>query len=389
MAFTLSDEQELIQRTVRELAEKEIGPRAKEADLEERFPRDNVAAIAALGLLGVTLSPEEGGAGADTVALALACEELAAECATTGTFVAITNAWLSVPLAKHATESVRAEWLPRILQGEALGTYGLHEDSVGSDPFRIRTSARPHETPEDPTNDAAPATLSGTKDLTFLVGEADLTLVVARRLGGTTERRVDIYAVPGARDGVQWGSDESKIGLRGYPAGPLYLTNVQVGPEDLVGAPGQAPEIVRRATQLASIGTSACAVGLSRAALEASVEFANQREQFGHTIANYQAIQHYIADMRIRTDAARNLVLAAAARLDQDGEASVAVEEANAAAFDAARHVTKLAIRTHGGAGFMRDLPVERFARDVRALSAFGRSPDVSKTIVGVQTLEA
>lgn len=391
MSFLLDDDQELIQKTVRELARGAIQKRAVEADLKMRFPRENVQEVAQLGLLGVTTPQEFGGAGADAVTLAIACEELAAGCATTGAFTAVTNAWITDPLAAHGNDTLRETWLPRVLGGEALGTFGLHEDAVGADPFRIRTSARPDEAAEGDEAAAAtevgPAILSGTKDLTFLVGLADLAVIAARRGKGIPERRVDLYAIPTDREGVVWGSDESKLGLRGYPAGPLYLDKVRLDPEDLIGAPGQGPEIMRRAGQLLTIGISACAVGLTRAALEAAIVFANEREQFGSPIARFEAIQHAVADMRIGVSAARGMVLQAAARLDHAGEAPREVEEANAYVFDTAKRLTRTAIRVHGGAGFMRDLPVERYARDVRTLAVVGRGIDVSKSLVGMDQL--
>lgn len=410
MSFALSEEQQLIQRTVRELAATRFADRAKQADLDQAFPRENVKALAEMGLLGITLDPEVGGAGADTVAYALACEEIAAACATTGAFTALTNAWITGPIAHHGSDEVKSEWLPRILGGDKLGTYGLFEDAVGGDPTKVRSTARPlsadgHDdatgmrdgaadaAPRDPTTEVGPARLSGTKDLTFLVGLADLALVVARRGGGEASggRRVDLYAVPTDREGVAWGRDESKLGLRGLPAGPLYLSRVPLEASDLIGGPGQGVQIAREAYRFYSIGISACAVGLTRAALEAAVRFANERVQFGHPIAEYQAIQHYVAEIRTGADAARNIVLNAAAHHDRarkgNGGDLNLVEEANVLAFETGRRMTRLAIRIHGGAGFMRDLPVERYARDVRTLEALGRMPDVSKTLIGTSVL--
>jgi alkylation response protein AidB-like acyl-CoA dehydrogenase len=257
---------------------------------------------------------------------------------------------------------------------------------VVADPFRVRTAVHPVTEDGEPVADEW--ILSGTKDLVFLAGTADVVLVVARGVPKGDARGTDVYAIPTDRQGVTWGGDDSKLGLRGLPTAPLYLVRVPVQELDRVGGEGAASDVSRRAGQLLSIATAACAVGLTRAAVDACISFATERVQFGNPIARYEAIQHAVANQRVGCDAARAMVLKAAGVFDRDGEAPLEAEEANIHAFDLARQSTRTAIRVHGGAGFMRDLPVERYARDVRTLEVLGRAPDVSRSLVGIHNLQ-
>ncbi len=389
MAFVLSEEQELLRRTVRELAQGPIASASQKADLEGAFRRSNVEQVAQMGLLGILVDEDLGGAGADMVMLAIACEELGAACASTGAFTAMTNAWVSDLLARHGSREVQEEWLPRVLSGEALGTFAVHEDAVGSDALRIRTALHQGEGEDGKggMSEGAEGVLSGTKDLVMLSDLADLVVTVAREKKMNGDREVGLWAVPVEREGMHWGSVDPKLGLRALTTAPLYLVGVPVAGRDRLATTGEAVQIIRRARQLFTVGTAAAAVGAGRAALDGAVSFAQQREQFGSPIARYEAIQHSVASMKVALDAARGTVLHAASVLDRDQEAPLAVEMANVQTFEATRQATRTAIRVHGGAGFMRDLPIERYARDVRTLAVLGRSLEVSKSLVGMDAL--
>lgn len=389
MAFVLSEEQELIRRTVRSLAEGPILEASVEADLKAAFPRGNVGRLAELGLLGVLVDPDAGGAGADMVTLALVCEELGAACASTGAFVAMTNAWVTDLLARHAPKSMRDEWLPKILSGEALGTFAVHEDAVGADPFRLRTAFHANEDEgQDEGEEEEKGFLSGTKDLVLLSETADFVVTVAREHKINGDRKVGLWGLPTSREGMKWGGEDGKLGLRALPTAPLYLVRVEAGPGDRITGTDGAPDAIRRARQVFMVATAATAIGSARAALDGAVSFAEEREQFGSPIARYEAIQHNIANIHTGVESARGTVLHAASVLDEKEEAPVAVQTANIQAFEATRVATRTAIRVHGGAGFMRDLPIERYARDVRTLAVLGRSTEVSKSLVGMHQLQ-
>jgi alkylation response protein AidB-like acyl-CoA dehydrogenase len=386
MAFVFSEEQDLLRRTVRELAEGPVAKAAVKADLDAQFPRGNVEQVAQMGLLGVLVDGDLGGAGADVQMLAIACEELGATCASTAAFVAMTNAWVTDLLARHASKEVREEWLPQVLSGQVLGSFAIHEDAVGADPFRLRTALHPREDAGE--DDQGRGVLSGTKDLVLLSNTADLVVVAARERNSNGDRKVGLWLVPASREGMQWGSDDGKLGLRGLPTAPLYLVKVPVGPGDRLAEATKAAGVMRRARQVFNVGTAAAAVGAMRAALEGAVQFAQERVQFGSPIARYEAIQHKIAQMKVAVESSRSTVMHAAALLDKQEEAALAVETANIQTFETAREATRTAIRVHGGAGFMRDLPIERYARDVRTLAALGRSLEVSRSLVGMHELQ-
>lgn len=393
MSFVLSDEQELLRRTVQELAQGPIKAASVKADLDAVFPRENVEQVASLGLLGILVDEDQGGAGADALMLTIACEELGAACASTAAFVALSNSWVTDLLARHGSSRVREEWLPKLLSGEALGTFAVHEDAVGSDPFRVRTALHPENNEDEEDTGGGSDTsgnkgvLSGTKDLVLLADTADVVVTVAREQKHNGDREVGLWSFPTKREGVNWGGEDPKLGLRALTTAPLYLVRVPVDKEDRVAAGKDAVQVIRRARQLFMLGTAAAAVGAARSALAGAVVFAQEREQFGAPIARYEAIQHNIASMKVAVEAARGTVLHAASVLDREGEAPVAVETANIQAFEATRTATRTAIRVHGGAGFMRDLPIERYARDVRTLAALGRPLEVSKSLVGMHEL--
>lgn len=370
MSFALTMDQELIRRTVREFAERELEPKAAELDLHSRFPAENMRKMAPLGLLGLVLPPEEGGAGGDTVSFCLAVMECARSCASSAFEMVITNGLIALPLWQTASAGLKGEWLPRIIAGEAIGACAIAEEGIGS--AGLRTTATPAK---------GGFVLSGTKHFVANASEAHCFIVSAKEGDQTA-----LFLVPKAAKGVKVGKPPSTLGLRPVPLPDVHFQETLV-PTDHKLAEGPGADVFRDAWALGKLGSGAISVGLAQAALERAIGFAQQRNQFGRPIAQFEAIQHYVAEMELETQAARALVLSAAGSRDDGKDWRPEVHAARLFAAKTATNATKLSIRVHGGAGYMRELPVERYARDARTLNHFGETLDAAKTIVGKRLL--
>ena len=369
MSFALTMDQELIRRTVREFADKELEPKSAELDLHSRFPAENIRKMAPLGLLGLIIPAEEGGSGGDTVSFCLAAEECARACASSAFEMVIANALIALPLSQTAPVGLKGEWLPRIIAGEAVGACAVAEEGIGK--AGIRTTAKATK---------SGFVLNGSKHFVANATEAHMFLVSAREGDQTS-----LFLVPKAAKGVHIGRNPSTLGLRPIPLADVHFSDTLV-PADHKLAEGKA-EAFADAWQLGKLGSGAISVGIAQAALERAIQFAQQRNQFGRPIAQFEAIQHYIAEMELETKAARALVLTAAGSRDDSKEWQPEAHAARLFAAQTATKVTKLSIRVHGGAGYMRELPVERYARDARTINHFGETLDAARTVLGKRLL--
>lgn len=370
MSFALTMDQELIRRTVREFADRELEPKSAELDLHSRFPAENLRKMAPLGLLGLLLPPDEGGAGGDTVSFCLAVEECARACASSAFEMVVANALIALPLWQTAAQGLKGEWLPRIIAGEAVGACAVAEEGIGKAGLRtVATTAK------------GGFTLTGSKHFVANSTEAHAFIVSAREGNQTS-----LFLVPRAAKGVKIGKNPSTLGLRPIPLADVHFQDTLV-PADHKLAEGPGADVFRDAWALGKLGSGAIGVGLAQAALERAVQFAKQRNQFGRPIAQFEAIQHYVAEMELETKAARALVLSAAGSRDDAKDWQPEAHAARLFAAQAATKTTKLSIRVHGGAGYMRELPVERYARDARTLNHFAETLDEAKTIVGKRLL--
>jgi alkylation response protein AidB-like acyl-CoA dehydrogenase len=298
----------------------------------------------------------------------------------------VANALIALPLWQTASAGLKGEWLPRIIAGEAVGACAVAEEGIGK--AGLRTTATPTK---------GGFKLNGSKHFVANATEAHAFIVSAREVRGDGGSRGDheaaregdqtaLFLVPRAAKGVKIGKNPSTLGLRPIPLADVHFQDTLV-PADHKLAEGPGADVFRDAWALGKLGSGAISVGLAQAALERAVQFAQQRNQFGRPIAQFEAIQHYVAEMELETKAARALVLSAAGSRDDGKEWQPEAHAARLFAAQAATKTTKLSIRVHGGAGYMRELPVERYARDARTLNHFAETLDAAKTIVGKRLL--
>lgn len=359
MPFHLDDEQEMIRRVVSEFREKTVTPASKVVDRERRAPTEALEGMQEMGLMGMLTDETYGGAGADTVTYCVAVEELAKGCASTAALMGVTNALAVLPLHQQGTDEQKERWLEDLATGQALGSFALTEPNAGADVTHLDTKLT-----ED---DDGGYRLNGQKSWILASPLADVLLVVAQSPEGET-----VALVPTDRDGVEAGPPERLIGLHGTQTGPLYFDDVRVEEDELLGASGVGLEAFAEPLRVSRLAIAACAAGLMEASLEKSLMFAEQREQFDQPIKEFQETQNRLAGLRVGATTAHQLTMTAADARDREDPFSSLASQAKWYATETAKEETRSAIRLHGGTGFMRDSPVERYYRDARTLVIMG-----------------
>lgn len=375
MPLLLNPEQELIKRVVREFAEKELGPEATAIDRESRFPKNHYARMAPLGLLGMFLPSEMGGAGTDTLSYTVAVEEVARASGTDAALLLLQNSTVTHLLHQLATDAQRATHLLPSLKGERIGAAAFTEESGGSSLNDLLTTATPH---------GPGFLLEGSKAFVSLGGVADYYLVLAQG----PQKEPSLFVVEHDAPGLHFAPSESKLGLRGLPMASMYLNRISVKAQARLGEGGHVVQALEESLHLARLGVAAGLIGLTQAALESSFEFSRTRVQFGQPIAKYGAIRGFLADMQADLEAARATTYSAAALRDAGKDYEEEVYEARLLAHRIAVKGTRLAHKIHGGAGFMRDLPLERVSRDVRTLMHVWDAHDIVRSRLAAHLLE-
>ncbi|MGQ0537116.1 MAG: acyl-CoA dehydrogenase family protein [Methanobacteriota archaeon] len=363
--YGLTDEQELIRGMVAEFASSKVAPRAEAIDHEARFPRDLLDAMGGLGLLGILAPSDAGGAGADTVSYVAAVEELAKASASVALLSSVQNALAVLPVATHASPGARSRLLRDLSGGAKLGTLAAHESDAGSDLSAVRCKA------EKGPGDGF--VLTGSKSYVIAAGEADVYLVLAREDG----LKEPSLFVAERGPGMTFSHPEDLLGVRGTSTGQVFLKRVPASADARLGGPGQGLAVVRDAMAVHRLGIGALAVGVSQAAVDAAVAFADERTQFDKKIREFSAIQSKLAEIASETRAGRLLVRSAAALRDQGQPFEVEGEMAKVFIAEAAKRVTREAIKVHGGSGYMKEYKVERFNRDARVASLLAGTTEV------------
>jgi isovaleryl-CoA dehydrogenase len=369
----LGEEQLLLRRTVHEFARRDVAPRAAAIDAAQSFPEESWRQAAELGLLGATAPPEYGGAGLGLAELCIVGEELAAACVSTAATVLHQADMVVGRLARHGSEEQKRRWLPGLIDGSTIGCLAMTEPEAGSDVMSMRTRAERVD---------GGWRLNGTKTFITNGPVADLALVYART-GEAESRRLGLFAVPTDSPGFARGRKFSKMGWRGSPTGELILDDCEVGDDALVGGPGDGRAILLAGLDSERVLLAAESVGIAQGALEAALDYARQRRQFGRRIGEFQLIQGKLADMYTETEAARALTWTAAARVEA-AEAS-ARELASAAkllAGDVAMKVTTEAVQVLGGYGYIDEFPVERYMRDAKLMQIGGGTAEIQRFII-------
>jgi hypothetical protein len=374
----LTEEQSLIQRTAREFAERELQPMAARRDRDEVFPEGELRALAKLGLLGVAVPEQYGGATAGAVAYSLAMQELARADASVAVAVSVTN-MVAELICQVGTEAQKAAHVPKLLDGTYLcGSFALSEPQAGSDPAAIATRAE---------RSATGWRLTGSKQWISHGDRAGL-LVVWARTGAEPHQGLSAFLVRGGAPGLAVARLEDKMGLHGSSTAQLVLDGVEVGEGDVLGAAGDGFKLAMIALDGGRIGIASQAVGIARGALDAAVAYAKQREQFGRPLAKHQAIGNMLADAETGLEAGRLLTLRAAWRkqvgLPFTKEASIAKVFATEKAVAAC----DVALQVHGGYGYTRDFPVERMYRDARVTMIYEGTSEVQRIVIARELMK-
>ena len=380
MHFELTEEQRLVQATARSFAEKVLAPRAAARNQSGAFPVEELRELGNLGLLAVNVPAALGGAEAGVVAYSVAIEEIARACASTAVAMAVTN-MVAEMLSRFATEEVKAREVPRLASGEAVsGSFALSESHAGSDAAAIRTVAR---------RAGAGWRLSGSKQWITSGDHAGVFVIWAKTAPELGSRGLSAFVVRGGTPGLSVGRHEDKMGLRGSSTVALMLDDVEVGPEALLGREGEGMRLALTTLDGGRIGIGSQAIGIAAAALEAGRSYAKQRVQFGVPLSDHQAIQFMLADSATELDAARLMVRRAAYLKERGRPFTREASMGKLYATEAAGRVCDRALQIHGGYGYTKDFPVERFVRDVRVTRIYEGTSEIQRIVIAREVLKS
>jgi butyryl-CoA dehydrogenase len=378
--FTLPETHEMLRKTCRDLADKELIPVAAALDREHRFPEEQIVHLAELGLMGVTIPEEDGGAGLDDLAYAIAVEEISRGCAATGTIMSAHNSLYCEPVSKWGTPGQKQRFLNSFAAGEKLGCFALSEPGNGSDAAALRATA---------TLEGDYWVINGTKAWITNGYEASAGLILAATDRAKKHKGISAFLVPMPTQGLSLGKKEDKLGIRASSTCNLIFEDCHIPRDNLLGEPGQGFKIAMATLDAGRIGIAAQAVGIAQAALEEAAAYSLQREAFGAPIANLQAVQFKLADMALRIDSARLLTWRAAELRDQGERYTSEAAMAKLAASETATFVTHQAIQVLGGNGYVSEFPAERHYRDARITEIYEGTSEIQRLVIANNVLKA
>jgi len=379
MDLDLAPEHALLRDTIRDFMTTEVAPVIDEHERERRFPTEIVTKIGELGWLGIPIPEDEGGAGLDTLAYAIAVEEIGRVWGSLGLIVAAHTSLGCGPLHLAGTDDQKQRYLVPMASGKVLGAYGLTEPGAGSDAGGTRTTARL----EDDC-----WVIDGSKRFITNAGHAGTYVVTART--GTTDKgdaEISAFIVPADTPGFSVGRLEDKLGLHASATGELRFENARIPAENLLGTKGEGFRTFLEILDGGRISIGALAVGLAQAALDASVPYAQTREQFGRPIGSFQGVAFMVADMATEIEAARSLVWKSAWLKDQGRDYGLVAAEAKLFASEVSSRATNAAIQIHGGYGYTTDYPVERYLRDAKLTEIGEGTSQVQRLVIARKIL--
>ena len=380
MDFELTDDQRMIREMVRTFAQKQIAPIAGEMDKTEEFPWPVIRKMAELGILGLPFPEKYGGAGADTVSYAIAVEEISRASGSVGITLAAHISLGTYPIYAFGTEEQKQRFLPPLTTGQGLGAFGLTEPGAGSDAGATKTTA---------LRQGNEWVINGQK--TFItngaIAESIIVSAVTDRNRGT--KGISSFIVPKGAPGFQPGRNEDKLGLRASVTSQLFFSDCRVPLENLLGQAGDGFKQMLITLDGGRISIGAMALGLAQAALDASLQYSKERVQFGQPIAHFQAIQWMLADMATEIDCARLMVYRAAWLKDHGKRFTKEAAMGKLYASEAAGRACNKAIQIHGGYGYTRDYPVERYWRDARLCEIGEGTSEIQRLVIARQLLGA
>ena len=377
--FTLTSEQELIQKTAREFAKEHLAPGVIERDDKAEFPTEQIKVMGELGFMGMMVPEEWSGAGFDTLTYVIAMEEIAAVELATSTIMSVNNSLVCQLFVDYGTEDQKEKYLKPLAIGEKLGAYSLSEPESGSDASNMRTFAK---------KEGDHYVINGTKNWVTNGINGDIVILFCMTEKNVGYKGISAFVVEKGTLGLSTGKKENKLGIRASDTCELYFENCLIPCENMIGEEGQGFKVAMKTLGGGRIGIAAQALGLARAALDASISYAKERKQFGKIIGEFGAIQNKLADMATEIDAARMLVWRAA-KLKDDGknyyrESSMAKLYASSTAMKAATECVQI----HGGYGYMQEYGVERLMRDAKITQIYEGTSEIQQLVIGRDLLK-
>ena len=373
MDFNLSREHQLIRKMMAEFTEKEVKPIAAETDRTCEYPRENIEKLFNLGVMGMCVPKEYGGAGADPLASAICIEELSKQCASTGDIVATHNGLCCDPIMTYGTAEQKVKYLPMLTKGHHVGAFALTEPNAGSDASKGQTEAK---------LEGDHYVMNGSKIFITNGYVADVFVVFAMTDKSKGTKGISAFIVESSFPGFSVGKHEEKLGLHGSPTAEIVFQDCIVPKENLLGVEGKGFSIAMATLDGGRIGIAAQALGIAEGAMEESINFAKTREQFGRPIAKFQNTQFLFADMHVAIEAARLLTYKAAVAKSEGGRFTVDAATAKLFASEAAMKITTKAVQVHGGYGYTKDYPVERMMRDAKITEIYEGTSEIQRVVI-------
>ncbi|RFA33189.1 acyl-CoA dehydrogenase [Virgibacillus dokdonensis] len=378
MNFGYTEEQISIRSMVREYAKNILAPRAKELDEKNAFPLEHIKSMGELGLLGIAYPEEFGGVGADSITEAIAVEEITYGCAATGSI--LTAHYLGVDgLFLAGSVEQKKEYLTPGCKGEKLFAFGLTEPIGGTDVGSMKTTA---------VKDGDDYVLNGMKHFITNGKYADIIVVYAKTDTSKGNKGISAFIVENGTEGLSFGVGDDKMGIRGATTDEVIFENCRIPKENLLGEEGDGFKLAMQVVDRGRIGIAAMAVGLSQAALDAAVQYAKERPAFGNPIAEYQGLQWMMAEMKADLEVSRMYTYYAASLKDNGGRISQEAAIAKLITSEASQRIVHKAVQIHGGYGYMKEFPVERYYRDQRILEIFEGTSQIQKIVIANHLLK-
>lgn len=376
MDFSISKKEQLFLNMIREFAEKEVKPLAAEVDEEERFPIETVRKMGPLGIMGIPIPKEYGGAGGNNILYTMAVEELSRVCATTGVIVSAHTSLCCAPIMEHGTEEQKMKYLPKLATGEWIGAFGLTEPNAGTDASAQQTFA---------VKEGDHYVLNGSKIFITNAEYADVYIIMAMTDKSQSTCGISAFIVEKSFPGFSVGKKEKKMGIRGSATCELIMENCIVPAENLLGKEGKGFSIAMKTLDGGRIGIASQALGIAQGAMDETVKYTKERKQFGKPLCKFQNMQFQLADMQTRIEASRLLVRKAAWK--KDGKIPYSADAAMAKLFAAetAMEMTTKAVQYHGGYGYTREYPVERMMRDAKITEIYEGTSEVQRMVIAGQ----
>ncbi|MBO1758485.1 MULTISPECIES: acyl-CoA dehydrogenase family protein [Dermacoccus] len=378
--YKISEEHEALREAIRPVCENKIAPHAADVDDKSRFPQEALDALIEAGMQAPHVDEQYGGMGIDALGTCIVIEEVARVCASSSLIPAV-NKLGSMPVILGGGEEIKAKYLPKLASGEAMFSYGLSEREAGSDTASMKTKAK---------RDGDHYVLNGQKSWITNAGESEFyTVLAVTDPNGERGRNISAFVVEKSDEGFSFGEPERKLGIKGSPTRELHFDNCRIPADRIVGAEGEGLKIALRTLDHTRVTIGAQAVGIAQGALDYAVGYVKERQQFGKAIAEFQAIQFMLADMAMKVETARQMVYVAAAKSErQDADLSFFGAAAKCFASDVAMEVTTDAVQLLGGAGYVKDFPVERMMRDAKITQIYEGTNQIQRLVMGRAVLK-